>query len=292
MLRLFRSLRRGRRLLRFKKLRMGFTLLKSAFKAIIFEHQRYFWFCLTLALIQIVQALLTSVFDPTLRVQQMLSEVLAGQSYIPLLFARRRACPLGFVPTIMQSFVLFCQTLLTLFVTTATVHYSAARLRTKAPSVRASFRVSLQKHKILSAWALLELMLSLLFFSLGLVGDILQVLWQVSTALSVQVITLGHADLVAILKRSFAYFKRMLGSVISIDILIDLLIVAASIITYFIYSLLTGGAAHWLTALPLEQFLNNIWVDVVIFYLLSALVIAETIALTGVYILAFVEERE
>ena len=259
----------GRRLL-INRIRISIILVKSAFKSVIFNHQRYFWFCLVLVAVQLVRSILVSLLDPRISLSMLLTQKLTGQN-TPILHGSNK---------LIQLFFLFCEIVVTLHVAAALVYYTIWQQQQKAPSVKAAFLASLRIFKLLSLWSLLELSVLMVTTTLGNFGDIVQFLWQLSTALSIQMIALGHGSIKTVLQRSFNYFRRALSAVISIDIVTDILVFGVSVLVSVLYQ----NYFFLLFKVPLD----NLLIDAGIYYLLAIVFVAETSALTGIYrIIAF-----
>lgn len=69
-----------------KKVRIAFSLLRLSIKAVIFEHQRYFLFCLIFTLVQFATLFFTGFIDAKLRLSLLISESLAGLNFFEIAF--------------------------------------------------------------------------------------------------------------------------------------------------------------------------------------------------------------
>ena len=272
MLRLLRF-RRGP--LFFKRIITGLRLVRSSFKAIIFQHHKYFIFCLAVSTIQLLRIVIIGLFDPYLSKPLLITELFSGQNFFNMLFDYNI---LTYSKNIflINIFLALFEILVTFYILVSLIYFVDQQLERKKGSYKECFYKSFGKLNILIPWAILNLTILVLCALLGFFGEIFQFFWQLSTSLSLQIIAFENKTVIGTLKDSFAFLKKLFGNLLGIDLLIDILLLIFLAIFYYIYK------SHALVNLTTISYINFLLI-IIFSYLISMVVNSEVLTFTALY---------
>ncbi len=273
----FLFLRVGRPLRFFKRIRIGFRLFKQSLSTIVFDHHRYFLFCALLALVQFSRIELTSLIDPQFSISYAVTESLMGQSFFTILFSRphhfRSLYDIGDIGFKVLFF--FIELFLSFTILGAVSYYT---FYLKKESSLQSIIYSLSQWKKIGIWVSLELVILFLTSLLGIIGDFLEFVWSLSTALVIPLIMFQQSSMIMIIKNTFLFFKQRFANIIGIETVTESLFIFLTFLFYYIYqnqqtftfSFLQSTKLHALTLVGL-------------FYLNAVAAVTEVITLTLLY---------
>jgi hypothetical protein len=281
---MFRILRYTSRGIRFfKRISVGIRLVKSSLKALILQHHKYFIYCLIIASTQLVRIYLTGYIDPRIARSTLIIGFLSGEDFFDVLIDNL-SFPLHIKSIeliIIKTMFYFFEFIITLVTSIALIYYTAAQLSKNQISIKQSFLKGIKKFNIILWWALINMIIFLITASLGLIGDVLQFIWQLATVLSLQIIVFEKKNALGVLKHSLIYLKNMFGVIIGIDLLIDGFILLVSIFFYYLY---TKQALYLFNFLGTISQINIVMLAIV-FYCIAVLLVVEIITFTTLYTL-------
>lgn len=278
---MLKFLRFSRRVTFFKRLNIGIRLLKSSFKILVFNHHKYFIFCFLIAIAGLLRIVLTAHIDPRIPFSVLITEFLSGQSFFEIMLDHL-SLPISLKYlklNLIKTLLLFIELFIVYYISLTVTFYVFFQIYKKPISIWQSFIKSFQKFKILSKWVIIVMVISFITALFGIIGDILQFLWQLSTALSIQVIAFENKNIWQVLNFSIKYFKRIFANIIGIDLFTDLLLVLFTGFFYFLYKSQFIPAFNLLTDKPTTSFIYIF----LAFYIFSTVLVSETIAFTNLY---------
>lgn len=275
---MLRILRRfGRKIFFFKRISIGIKLLRSSFKSITFQHYKYFIFCFIITFVQLSRITLFSYIDPRISKTILITEFLSGESFFEILIDYLKFPVTGYdLKLIFVKNVLFLIELTTLYFTNITLSFYVYH---KNLTITECFKKTITRSKVAFSWVIIEILVLFITALLGFIGNILQFIWQLSTALSVQIIAFEKKNIFEILKSTFIYFKKTFDNILGIDLIIDFMLVILSAVFYYIYKT---------SVVPTFNFLNaekeiNLFIITLAFYILSTIQVLEVITFTKLY---------
>lgn len=257
-----------------KKLRIAFSLLRLSIKAVFFEHHRYFIFCILLTFIQFITLFSTGFVHSKLRLSLMISESLAGLNLFEILF--ELVNQIKWTQILMLGLLLVLELFLIYIICSAVSWFAKEKFKHSQQSIGNSFRVAGKKSKQWALYAVLETVVLFLCALLGGIGSLLYFAWQLLTIFNIQLITFESVTVFGAIWRSAYYFMKNCMEVISIDALIELvLIVTISGIYYFSQQSL---------AEPIKTLSENYLIAFCLLYLISILYVLEAVTFSLLYL--------
>lgn len=270
-----------RRFLFLRKARIGLRLLRASFRAVVFDHKRYALFCFLIALIQFIRLELFASTKPRLPLSTLITEYLIGQNFFEILadyFRDPLTVDLTLAILFKSAFFLL-EIVVVAFITLALVYYISARLAHIPHSIGWAFKKSFAKQALILKWSLVELVMALVPALVPFIGDIALLVWQLGTALVFQTMAYKQVGIRDTLTSSFVLFKQRFSTIVSIDVVFDLLFMAASAFFYYLYR---TQAHSTLTVIARITSMHAI-ILMVTLYILAVAMVAETVALTVLY---------
>ncbi len=274
MLRFFIKLRSARYARGFFRARIGVALVRRIIRLLVFEHSSYFVFCVCFALVRLGRIILLQLIAPELSMRLFLSEMLINQTFFELLGSLPKV-----VYLIFFVFVYSGELVTLFFIQSALIYFTAARIQKQPISWSTSFSMSTRSIPLLMTWALVELGVLGIIIFLGIIGDILSVLWDVSTSFVLPLLVFSKVSLYNIMRQALSLFKKRFATVVGIDLFIDLSIL---LVTALVYYLSQQPTSFLITNTQLLE--SNAIVLVLLVYLEAIGIAAETIAITLLFL--------
>lgn len=256
-----------------KRFRMAVVLIKGAFNVVFFEHYHYFVFCLALALVQFIAFSFTGLIHSKLKLSFLLSESLSGLNYFEILF--ESIWNLNTPQLLTAAILLFIQLFLIFIISSATSYYVMQKLNHEKQSIKKSFLNALNKIRPLGIFACLEVIIMLLCAFLGIAGSIAYFLWQLLTVFNIQIITFESINILAVFLKSLRYFKTNITNILSIDIALELFLIAMALFGYFFYQKTIVE--------PISLLADNYAIAILILYVMATVNLIEVVAFTFFY---------
>jgi hypothetical protein len=222
-------LRRGR-FRSFKRVRIGLKLLKQGITTVLFNHQKYAWFCLGIAGIQFIRMYATTFIDAHFSLTTAITESLMGRNFFDILLDRISTVKIPLL--LAESLFFYLEQWGTFALASAVSYYTLIPPSTLAQSVYVSFT----KWKPLALWALLNCIILFITALLGSIGDILEFVWSLSTALVIPLITFKPYSVATLVKDGFKAFKKRMSLFIGADVSLELILTLLTLLFYALYS--------------------------------------------------------
>ena len=279
MLRLLTFSRRG--LFFFKRIRIGIRLVRSSFKIIIFKHQKYFFYCFIIALVQFLRILLIGFIDRRIQLSILFTEYLVGQNFYDILvdYFKLPITIKDINLLIFKNCIFLIELFITFYTTIALVYYTRFQIEEAEISIYQSFYKSYKKINLIIQWTIISSIIMFLSAFFGFMGEFLAFIWQLSTGLSLQIIAFENKNISKVMQNSFIYFKKRFGNFLGIDLLIDFIIVTITAIFYYVYQTQITPSFNFLK----ETHNINFLFIAIVFYILAIVYISEVITFTLLY---------
>ena len=276
MLRLLGPVHHGMRF--FKSIRVGLHLLRGAFQAIIFSHQKYFLFCALITAVEFARLYLTSRIDPDISVATLLVEPIMGRSFFDILSEHltlsKRLPNQELLAGRLDTFFFFIEVFM-VFLTSAAVTYYT--LFTGSTIIQ-SFKQALQKTPQLLIWTIIQCFVLLLSDEGGIAGQLLYLSWQLSSSLFIPILLFEPQPFLGLLYKTFTAFRQRVGNLVGANIFFDVGFVILTALFYYYYAEDITPTFGFLAPERLST-----TVIVLMLYLNSILIVAEALVLANLY---------
>lgn len=259
----------------FKKVRMGFTLLKSAFKSVFLSHKNYFFLCLMLTTIQFIHLQITGLIHHR-TLGFLMTELLAGENFFEILWHDAQFTLSGnnFLTFLNFITLLYIDIILIFFVLCAVAHYA---FKQQNNSIRKSIVTSMTHWYAICGWGLIELGAQGFSSVLGGVGVLLYFAWNIITIFDVQILSFDPVNAYHVLKKSWKLFMQSFSEVVALDVIIEGFLIIIGLVIYTISKQYISG----INFAELENY--NDLVVFLILYLISSVMIFEVVVFTNLY---------
>ena len=260
----------------FKRLRIGFTLLTSSFKLVFFSHQNYIFFSVFLAVIQFMHLKVTGFIHHRLTLGILITELLAGENFFEILWhnAHFTFSVNNFFTLVAFIALLYLKIILIFFILSAACQYT---FKQKNNSIPKSIKASLSHWRGICVWALFELFAQGFSSLVGDIGALLYFTWNIVTIFDIQLLTFEPVGAYQILKKTWGLFKKNFSEIVALDVIIEGLLVTAGLILYSI-------SRRYMPNISLVE--SKDYNEIIIFlilYLISSVMIFETVVFTNLY---------
>ena len=258
----------------FKKVRMGFTLLKTAFKSVFLSHKNYLFLCLMLTTIQFIHLQITGIIHHR-TLGFLMTELLAGENFFEILWHDAKFTLSGnnFLTFLKFISLLYLEIILVFFVLCAAAHYA---FKQQNNPIRKSIVTSMTHWYAICGWGLIELGAQGLSSVLGGVGALLYFAWNIITIFDVQILSFDTVNAYHVLKKSWKLFLQSFSEVVTLDVIIEGFIVIIGLVIYAI-------SKQYISGINFTELENNDLVVFLILYLISSVMIFEVVVFTNLY---------
>lgn len=288
MLRIFRQLHKLQRLKRRVRfigtLRMGLRLIVRSFKTVIFNHKSYGIFCVLILCIQLLRLAIMGLIDKSFSTSFLVTQSLMDASTFEVLFEQLISVSAIESLTIMLAKLpfLLIELIATNIVIIATVFFTQAQLTKTWLTVKTSLYKALTKQTTIVRWSLFQALIVTSISSLGVLGLVFEFAWQLSTSFALIILAFHHVSFIQLLHNTFKLLWYNLPNLLSMDIVIESILLSLSIFFYVLYD--PGQVGSLITTLPVS-YLGT--VSVILFLYMSIVVmITEYIFLTTLYFIS------
>jgi hypothetical protein len=267
----------GSRYSRFKKIRIGYTLLKSSVKSVLFSHQHFLLLSIILATIQLIHFKVTGLIHRRLTLSVLMTELLGGKNFFEILWHEA-----SFIPSSNNFFTLFTyivliyiEIILIFFVLCSAAHYTHME---HDNSILKSMQKSVRHWRVICEWAFIELCAQGFSSLLAEVGALLYFTWNIITIFDVQILSFDDVSPYGVLKKSLRLFKQSFSEVVALDVIIEGLLITIGLAIYTVSEEYLGSASIDPTWLDYNSMLIFL-----ILYLMSSVIIFEVVLFTKLY---------